>query len=104
MWDENRMDRLDLNDKMAKKYTFWETFTFAWNRLKGDKALMCVGVIESCFKICLVLFLFVWTPFLEETIGAFIHPGAIFACFMLARLIGSEFFDVSLKFYLNIYY
>lgn len=101
-WEENRMDRLDPQDKHAKQYTFMETFHFAWNRLKSDKALMCVGVIESCFKICLVLFLFVWTPLLEETIGTFIHPGAIFACFMLARLIGSEFFDVRNKKNFNI--
>jgi hypothetical protein len=52
--------------------------------------------IESLFKIALVLFLFIWTPLLEETIGARIHPGAIIACFMLARLMGAETFSVIL--------
>jgi hypothetical protein len=99
LWDENQMDRLDVKEtkdskEKGKHHTFWQTISFAWTRLKGDKALMCVGLIESCFKICLVLFLFIWTPLLEETIGGFIHPGAIFACFMLARLIGSEIFDI----------
>jgi hypothetical protein len=48
------------------------------------------------FKIALVLFLFIWTPLLEETIGARVHPGAIFACFMLARLMGAETFSVNI--------
>lgn len=94
LWEENQMDRLDKEDTGKKKHTFWQTIRFAWAELKANKALLCVGVIESCFKVALVLFLFIWTPLLEETIGNFIHPGAIFACFMLARLIGSEIFDI----------
>ena len=62
--------------------------------MKNDKALLSIGAIEGCFKVCLQLFLFIWTPLLEESVGGLIHPGAIFVCFMLARLIGSEFYDV----------
>ena len=37
--------------------------------------------------------MFLWTPLLEESIGAMIHPGSIFVCFMLARLVGSELYQ-----------
>ena len=55
---------------------------------------MVVGIIESSFKICLALFLFFWTPLLEETANNLIHPGIIYVLFMIARLIGSEMFQV----------
>jgi hypothetical protein len=94
MWNENQMDRLDTKQKSTATHSFWQTLMLAWSRLQSDKALLCVGAIESCFKISLNLFLFIWTPLLEETVGSVIHPGAIFACFMLARLIGSELFEI----------
>jgi MFS family permease len=100
LWDENRMDLLDdkpLDTSQIKpKISFKEQMKYSWNKLKSDQALLCIGGIESCFRVCLSMFLFIWTPLLEETIGSLIHPGAIFACFMLARLIGSEVFEVIL--------
>lgn len=100
LWDENQMSRLFENKKghEKQKKTFCEQIKSSWNELKHNCPLLCVGGIESCFKVSLALFLFIWTPLLEETIGSFIHPGAIFACFMLARLIGSEAFEVIIKF------
>jgi hypothetical protein len=62
--------------------------------LKQDKPLMAVGVIESSFKISLQLFIFIWTPLLEETAKGYINPGSVFVCFMIARLMGSELFEV----------
>jgi len=76
-----------------------------WSNLKGSAVvlsekldLLSIGIIDSCFKIGLQLFLFIWVPLLEETSGTFIHPGAIFVCFMFARLIGAELLDVILIF------
>ena len=71
-----------------------EKIKLSLKTLKNDKALTCIGIIEGLFKVSLQLFLFIWTPLLEETAGGYIHPGAIFVCFMLARLIGSELFEV----------
>lgn len=68
---------------------------FAINEIRNDKALLCLGIVESGFKICLQMFLFIWTPLLEESIGGLIHPGSIFALFMLSRLSGSELFNVN---------
>ena len=83
-----------INNQFSFQQTFMEKIYLAFHTLRSDRALICVGTIEGSFKICLQLFLFIWTPLLEETAGGLIHPGAIFVCFMLARLIGSEFYDV----------
>jgi hypothetical protein len=56
---------------------------------------MSVGLIEITFMISNSLYHFIWTPLLEESAGSFINPGAVFICFMLARLIGSELFEVN---------
>lgn len=71
-----------------------EKMKLSWTCLKADKALFSVGIIESSFKISLQLFIFIWTPLLEETAGGYIHPGSVFVCFMIARLMGSELFEV----------
>jgi hypothetical protein len=72
--------------------------------VRKKKELLVIGIIESSFKICLALFLFLWTPLLEENAKNFIHPGTIYVCFMIARLIGSEMFQVIyLSFFNNIF-
>lgn len=96
-WNENNLEFAHTHkEEIGKDYeeqTMWQKIQFSMIRIKEDKPLLAVGIIESCFKISLVLFMFIWTPLLEETANAFIHPGSIFVCFMLARLIGSDFFD-----------
>lgn len=81
--------------------TFCEKFQYSWTCIKEDKALLSLGIIESCFKISLQLFIFIWTPLLEETVGGFIHPGSVFVCFMIARLMGSELFEVCHYFFVK---
>jgi len=94
-WNENNIlaseSAVEEEDKV--KDNFFTKLSNAWGAIKQDKALFAVGIIESTFKISLVLWMFMWTPLLEETNPSTIHPGAIFICFMLARLIGSELFD-----------
>lgn len=75
-------------------HTFTEKIHFSYHTIKNDKALFSVGIIESTFSVSMNLFLFIWTPLLEETVGGYIHPGSVFVCFMLARLIGSELFEL----------
>ena len=68
----------------------------AFYAIRTKRELLVVGIIESSFKICLALFLFFWTPLLEETANNLIHPGTIYVLFMVARLIGSEMFQVNI--------
>ena len=86
-----------MNNNIRHKESFVDNIKLSFKTLREDKALASIGVIEALFKVSLNLFLFIWTPLLEETAGGLIHPGAIFVCFMLARLIGSELFEVMYK-------
>lgn len=93
-WNENNIELAKSNSDDDKvEDNFFTKLTCAWRTIKNDKPLFAVGVIESTFKIALALWMFMWTPLLEETNPSKIHPGVIFICFMLARLIGSELFE-----------
>lgn len=83
------------NEGSEAKETFLSNLKGSANVLREKLDLLYIGIIDSLFKIGLQLFLFIWVPLLEETSGTFIHPGAIFVCFMFARLIGAELLDVS---------
>lgn len=94
-WNENNLELTKLLEKEEsdEEKTLLQKLSSALDHMKQDKPLLAVGIIESCFKISLQLFMFMWTPLLEETSGSLIHPGSIFVCFMLARLAGSELFN-----------
>lgn len=78
---------------MKEEKSFYQKIKFAFITLQSDKPLLAVGIIESSFKISMALWNFIWTPLLEGTYKTYINPGAIYVCFMLAKLIGSEMFD-----------
>jgi hypothetical protein len=100
LWRENDVNAVkkkkdeNSKDKIHDGKGFFNKINLAWNTLIKDRALFSIGGIESLFKVCINLFLFIWVPLLEETVGGYINPGAIFACFMLARLIGAECLEV----------
>jgi hypothetical protein len=95
-WNENDMSKIvekDNNVKDEHTNSLWGKMSLGLQYIKEDKPLLAVGTIESCFKISLVLFMFVWTPLLEGVAHTYIHPGSVFVCFMLARLVGSDLFQ-----------
>lgn len=95
-WNENDMSKIkEKCDKTKAEHSnsLWGKMVLGLEYIKEDKPLLCVGMIESCFKISLVLFMFVWTPLLEGVAHTYIHPGSVFVCFMLARLVGSDLFE-----------
>jgi len=97
-WNENNIQLLRYTEESElHKSGFFEKIKYSYNTLIQDKPLIAVGIIESCFKISLTLFSFMWTPLLEETVLKRVSPGAVFICFMLARLVGSEVFQGSKK-------
>jgi MFS family permease len=92
-WNENNLRD---NKTFELNQTFYVKLVSSWEHIIENKALLCLGTLEGFFKVSLFLFLFIWTPLLEETCKCLIHPGAIFTCFMIARLIGSELFSVTI--------
>jgi len=100
LWNENTNERVRINENIS----LLSKMRLSFELIKEDKSLICIAFIEGLFKVSLQLFLLIWTPLLEETIGGKVHPGAIFTCFMLARLIGSEFFkSIKVLFKINSY-
>ncbi len=88
-WNENAIK----NEPGKDNQSFIRKITFSWQVLKSDKPLFAVGIIESTFKICISLWGYMWTPLLENSAQSFINVGVIYGCFMMAKLIGCEFFD-----------
>mmetsp|Transcript_4073 Transcript_4073/g.4492 ORF Transcript_4073/g.4492 Transcript_4073/m.4492 type:complete len:451 (+) Transcript_4073:81-1433(+) len=76
------------------------TFTNAINAMRNDLRIPLLGLIQSLFEGSMYLFVFMWTPMLEnvakedfKTEGG-LH-GLIFAAFMIAMMVGSSVFSLA---------
>jgi len=72
----------------------------AWTKLLADSKIIYLGIIQSFFEGAMYIFVFMWTPALEETspwTGQLISHGWIFASFMICVLIGSTLFQQFLE-------
>ena len=56
---------------------------------------MNLSLVDSAYRISVGQFLYIWTPFLEETYGGNTHTGSIYTLFILGRLSGSELLPVN---------
>lgn len=82
-WNENTGDSsIDLAS----------TLNNAWQKLKEDKKIALLGIIQSFFEGAMYVFVFMWTPALESTSKFPIYHGWVFASFMICTLIGSGLF------------
>ena len=59
----------------------------AFNLIRTDKKIFLLGLMQSLFEGSMYCFVFSWTPALSY--GADIPHGMIFACFMVACMVGS---------------
>jgi MFS family permease len=59
----------------------------AFNLIRSDKKILLLGLMQSLFEGSMYCFVFSWTPALSY--GADIPHGMIFACFMVACMVGS---------------
>jgi MFS transporter, MFS domain-containing protein family, molybdate-anion transporter len=91
MWTENYGD--STADVSA-------TFTNAIDAMKSDLRIPLLGCITSLFEASMYTFVFMWTPALqggaEETDGV-LPFGLIFACFMVAVMLGSTIFGAAVS-------
>lgn len=57
----------------------------------SDRNILLLGCIQTAVESCMYIFVFLWTPTL-----ALVNPplGMVFACFMVAIMIGSSLFSV----------
>lgn len=72
------------------------TFSNAISALKADKKLAVLGIVQALFEASMYTFVFMWTPALAEGEDKSILPfGLIFGCYMVAIMIGSSIFKIS---------
>lgn len=103
VWEENNINfhkkkkkssnRNDIKEDDNESKSFFQKIAYSWTILKNDKPLFLIGVIESTYKISTGLWIYIWTPLLEETTSKIVNVGVIYACFMFAKLIGCEFYQ-----------
>ena len=65
-------------------------FGTALSLVSGREDLLLLGTIQSTFEAAMYTFVFMWTPALTPPGGEAIPHGSIFACFMLACMLGSS--------------
>jgi len=64
--------------------------------LKRDRAIVLLGLVQSCFEAAMYIFVFMWTPKLEALIDDLPH-GQVFGCFMACCMIGASLVDPLIK-------
>ncbi|GMH42407.1 hypothetical protein BSKO_10326 [Bryopsis sp. KO-2023] len=93
LWTENYGDS-------SEQKSLMEQFGQAWEALKSDPKIALLGAMQSLFEGSMYTFVFLWTPALGPH-GVHIPHGFIFACFMVASMIGSalagSFLDKGLR-------
>ncbi len=82
-WEENYGDR-----SSNVGATMWT----AWGRLKNDRKIVLLGIIQSCFEGSMYIFVFMWTPSLEGSSKLPILHGWIFATFMVRASMPSSMY------------
>lgn len=102
-WTENYGD---------KTTNISHSFSSAWNSIKTDPKILCLGLIQSLFEGSMYIFVLEWTPALTPTDPATsgtarkllssstetIPHGHIFAGFMVSIMIGSSLFKLLSKY------
>ena len=69
-------------------------FGVAWRLLRTNRKVACLGCLQACFESAMFIFVFQWTPILEESSPGAQHVphGLVFASFMVCLMIGSYTF------------
>jgi MFS family permease len=67
--------------------------------LQNNPKVALLGLIQSCFESCMYIFVFMWTPILEQSTpkGEKLPHGLVFASFMVSMMIGSNIFKALMK-------
>jgi MFS transporter, MFS domain-containing protein family, molybdate-anion transporter len=85
-WKENYGDSNALSSG-------FDNFSKSWRLLIASEKVLLLGVIQSCFESAMYIFVFMWTPALEQG-GNVIPHGLVFACFMVCLMIGSKLYEI----------
>jgi hypothetical protein len=84
LWGENKP-----NWGRTENETIWE----AMKELK-KREVLCIGIIESFYQAVLNIYLFSWTPILQNSTTTGINVGFIFTCFIISLILGTTVFEI----------
>jgi hypothetical protein len=87
-WDENKPNEAKRNDRSG-------VYGEVLEELK-KREVWTVGLMESMFWATNNIFMFIWTPLLQEVGGQGINIGMIGVSFVLCMILGTVMFDVML--------
>jgi hypothetical protein len=88
LWGENKSPE-NLLKGMGK------SFLEAFSELK-KREVLSMGLIESLFQAVINIYLFIWTPILQNSTDKEINVGFIFTCFVIALILGTTLFEIFL--------
>jgi MFS family permease len=69
-----------------------QTLSASISAMRSDPKIIILGSIQSLFEGAMYLFVFMWTPAIDDIAPAPINHGWMFANFMLSCMIGTELF------------
>jgi hypothetical protein len=96
LWGENKSPE-NLLKGMGK------SFTEAFSELK-KREVLSMGLIESLFQAVINIYLFIWTPILQNSTDKLINVGFIFTCFVIALILGTTLFEIFMIYLRSEYY
>jgi len=73
------------------------SFAVGWILLAANPRIWMLGIAQSCFEGAMYIFVFSWTPVLEQSAGdEGLRHGVVFASFMVGIMIGSYLYQEAL--------
>lgn len=79
------------------------SFGEAFSELK-KREVLSMGFIESIFQAVINIYLFIWTPILQNSTDKPINIGFVFTCFVIALILGTTLFEIFMIYLRSEYY
>jgi len=86
LWAENKPNE-------GSSTRMHQSFLDACKELK-KREVLSMGVIESLFQAVINIYLFAWTPILQNTTVQGINVGFVFTCFVIAMIMGTKVYEI----------
>lgn len=85
LWDENK--------PASESKSNWSQYIEAFEELK-KRDVLTVGIMESLWQAVLNIFIFAWTPILQNATNMPFNPGMVFISFVLMIIAGTKLYEV----------
>lgn len=86
LWAENKPNE-------GSQVSMNRSFLEACEELK-KREVLSMGIIESLFQAVVNIYLFSWTPILQNSTSENINVGFIFTCFVITMIIGTTVYEI----------